>query len=1125
MDEQKRSWLGRPIFESVPFLTIEVALFSAIVLLAIFSRFYDLGARVMSHDENSHVYFEAWRLFQGNGYQHDPMMHGPLLVHFIALSYFLFGANDFTSRIPAAVAGILTIWAVWYWRRYLGKAGAIAAALLLLISPYALFYARYARQEATIVLLGILMLYSVLRYLETGSPRYLYLLSGVLALHFTEKATAFIYSAQMLIYLGVYFVVRITRRRWKGREADFTGFIIALAVGVLFVGSAVGLSLYSRKQGTLTATETAAPLNPTSAPAAASGAAVFTPTIALAALGLIAIVAALIFLIRGYSLKRLRQERAFDLIILIATLVLPQLAALPVRLAGWNPLDYSTSGILHTAVFLIPLTAIAITVGLWWNAGVWIKAALLFYGIFTLFYTTIFTNGLGFFSGLVGSLGYWLSQQAVQRGSQPWYYYILIQIPIYEFLPALASILAVILALTRKRPTLDPDDPDVDPDLVQAEENYSNTFTLLAFWSVTSIIAFSFAGEKMPWLTDHMTLPLCLLGGWGIGQLIERIDWVNLKQHRPVLVVVAAIVFVVSASFTLAYGLGSPAPFQGKELAQLQITSSFLLSLITAIISGWGLSVLLRDWSIRQMFQIVGLVFFGILAILTIRTSIRANYVLYDSGEEYLVYAHGYTGVKDVMKQVEEISRRTSGGLTMAVAYDDDVSPSFSWYLRDYPNARFYGSQPTRDLRDVPVIIVGDNNFSKIEPVVGDQYYRFDYIRLVWPNQDYFGLTWDRIKKALSNPDEREAIFDIWLNRDYTKYAAVTGETSLTQATWSPSDRMRMYVRKDIAAQIWDYGAVPVAQVQSDPYEKGTVQLQADAIFGSGGSEAGQLNAPRSLGVAPDGSIYVADSRNNRIQHFSADGQLLNAWGTFADIAKTPDAPIGTFNEPWGVAVGPDGAVYVTDTWNHRVQKFSADGKSLTMWGTYGGNDQTTTLWGPRGIAVDAEGRVYVADTGNKRVLIFDSNGNFLAQFGSEGLQPGQFDEPVGLAIDSQGNLYVADTWNQRVQVFSPSADKTSYTPVLQWDIAGWKGQSLDNKPFIAVDQGGHVFVTDPEANRILEFNGQTGTFIHAWGDSGQDSGSFNIPSGVALDAQGRLWVADSGNNRLMRFTPPPPSP
>jgi len=80
----------------------------------------------------------------------------------------------------------------------------------------------------------------------------------------------------------------------------------------------------------------------------------------------------------------------------------------------------------------------------------------------------------------------------------------------------------------------------------------------------------------------------------------------------------------------------------------------------------------------------------------------------------------------------------------------------------------------------------------------------------------------------------------------------------------------------------------------------------------------------------------------------------------------------------------------------------------------------------------------------------------------------GQFDEPVGLALDEAGNVYVDDTWNQRVQVFTPGADKLTYSPSKQWPINGWFGQSLDNKPFIAVDSANNVFVSDPEGYRIL---------------------------------------------------------
>jgi hypothetical protein len=231
----------------------------------------------------------------------------------------------------------------------------------------------------------------------------------------------------------------------------------------LFIGAAVGMGLYSRQQGTLSATETAAPVNPTAPPALAAVTGAFSPLTVLGGIGILAFIVAFFFLARGYTIHRLLKEPSFNLMILMFTLVLPQAAALPSRIAGWNPLDYSSSGIAHTATFLIPMTIIAVAVGLWWNPGVWLKSALLFYGIFILFYTTFFTNGLGFFSGLVGSLGYWLSQQAVQRGSQPWYYYLGVQIPIYEFLPALASIMAVIFGLTRKRPAISPATSNLEP--------------------------------------------------------------------------------------------------------------------------------------------------------------------------------------------------------------------------------------------------------------------------------------------------------------------------------------------------------------------------------------------------------------------------------------------------------------------------------------------------------------------------------------------------------------------------------------------------------------------------------------------------------------------------------------
>src|SRR4030042_1019697 len=142
----------------------------------------------MSHDETSHSYF-SWLFYKGNGYAHDPVTHGPLQFHLVALSYFLFGDSDTTARIPAALFSIASVAFLWYYRRYLGRAGALIGAVLMTISPYMLYYGRYSRNEAFVGLWGLLTLWAMLRYFDTGKPAYLYMLAAAVSLHFSSKET------------------------------------------------------------------------------------------------------------------------------------------------------------------------------------------------------------------------------------------------------------------------------------------------------------------------------------------------------------------------------------------------------------------------------------------------------------------------------------------------------------------------------------------------------------------------------------------------------------------------------------------------------------------------------------------------------------------------------------------------------------------------------------------------------------------------------------------------------------------------------------------------------------------------------------------------------------------------
>ena len=167
---------------------------------------------------------------------------------------------------------------------------------------------------------------------------------------------------------------------------------------------------------------------------------------------------------------------------------------------------------------------------------------------------------------------------------------------------------------------------------------------------------------------------------------------------------------------------------------------------------------------------------------------------------------------------------------------------------------------------------------------------------------------------------------------------------------------------------------------------------------------------------------------------------------------------------------------------------------------------------------VDDQGRIFVVDTGNKRVAVLDQNGNLLGQFGGTDIGLGQLNEPVGIGLDDQGLIYVLDTWNQRVVVFDDVGDG-EFRAVREWLIDGWWGESLENKPYLAVSPSGQVCVSDPEGFRILCFNLE-GEFLLGWGDYGYDFTTFNLPSGLAFSPEGNLWVSDSGNHRLMRFEP-----
>ena len=714
-------WWDQSIFAKIN-LNWEKAIFAIVIIMAIATRFYLIEPRVMSHDETSHTYF-SWLLYKGNGYAHDPVTHGPFQFHIVALSYFLFGDSDTSARIPAVLFSIAAVWLTWYYRRFLGRVGALVAATMLIISPYMLYYGRYVRNESFVALFGLVNIWAILRYLETGRPRYLVWLTLATVFHFISKETSYIYAAQSLLFLGLYFVNQLSLREWRLPKARW-GFLIALIIGVVLLTAGAGVRSFTPKEASpIVETEVTEP----AVPAAPTAEGLIGNSLIVA--GVVSLAVAGIFTLQGLGLDGLRQERSFDLLILLGTLVLPLLSAFVINFVGWKvPINMTEvnalapTQILQMALVVIPIIGISIVIGIWWNPRQWLINAAIFWGIFTVFYTTLFTNGAGFFTGLVGSLGYWLAQQEVNRGGQPWYYYMGLQVPIYEFLPLIGSLLAVLLALITRKISHPSAQEIRQVDIAKFGEDAvrpAPVFGLLAFWSISSALAYTIAGEKMPWLTVHITLGMILLAAWAIGWLIETLDWQFLLKNRGALVLVLAPVFLISAVVSLGALFSANPPFQGKSLEQLSATSTFLVSLLAAIGTAIGLGYLLKNWLSGQVLRLFSLGFLALLSILTARAAFRASYQNYDNSTEYLVYAHCAPGIKEALSQIEEISRRTTGTLEMVVAYDNDTTYPYWWYLRNYPNQKYYAGDPTRDLRDAPAILVGDQTTARLSLLSG----------------------------------------------------------------------------------------------------------------------------------------------------------------------------------------------------------------------------------------------------------------------------------------------------------------------------------------------------------------------------------------------------------------------
>ncbi len=1147
------SWLDRPVLARLDW---ETALYLAFIALAILTRFWDLGARVMSHDESLHTYF-SYNLATGKGFQHTPMMHGPFLFHATALSYFLFGADDFTSRIPTALFGVALVALPFLFRRQLGRIGALATSFALLISPSILYHARYIRQEEFVLVWVVLTVLCVWRYLTTRRAGWLIGLAVVLGFHATDKSTSFLTVAWLAAFLAPLALAGIYAMRRRAADAGMAvlyGAVLGtalLAACILMEVAAGALSRALQLGDVVTQVE---PLVVN----IGSQLLIFGGLIVAAGLLVTAALTTLLRLVFGRWLDTIAsQVPAFNLLVVLVTTTLFMSA--PAMLLILHPLwrlatgqsliavsllgemgNLSTNTSVITTMLSLTLAAgaVSLAIGLSWNWRRWLPIAAVFGAITVTLFTTIFTNIAGLGTGVVGQLGYWMAQQEVMRGGQPWYYYLLI-VPMYEYLVLAGALCALatlaILGVRRlfapRPPSAAPADapagadPGAPPDAVPpmatadiAEMELAETDVaapaatqalewlwpvLLAWWMASAWLIYTYAGEKMPWLTVHIALPMAFLTGWWVDRLASPIaaavrraaDDVGSRRWRALGVAGLSVALVVLAvrNLSLVGGLD----LQPGQLTEwIRWAGNFGLGLVLIA----GAVFLLRRAGPGWAGRAVALTAFALGAILTARTAILVTYINYDYTKEFLFYAHGAPGTGLAVNQIQELSERVNGGNGIRVGYDSESSWPMSWYMRLFPNARFIGNDLPADYLDLDAILISDQNpnRSTVEPKLLENYTRFSYTLVWWPMQDYFDLTWERISYSLFNPQARAALWDIAFNRDFAAYARLFNKTSLTPDTWSPSHRFALYLRHDMASQVWSYRTGDAAAGTVGPPEARPVAAE-------------RLENPVGVAVAANGDQFVIDHQTNRVFRIDAAGVTQSSWGGLG-------GGDGKFSDPWGIAIGKDGAIYVADTFNHRIQKFDRDGNFLFAWGQPGvsnapGTGRDTIFFGPRAIVLDSQDRLFVSDTGNKRVQVFDLDGNFLAQFGTEGSADGEFDEPVGVAVDAGNNIYVADTWNKRIQVFD-----ADFAFARSWPVEAWQAmdpadlRSVDHKPFLAVE-GGILYVSSPRTGQVLAYT-TLGQPVDAPDITLPASA---VPTGLTV-RDGVLYATDANSAQILRF-------
>ena len=675
---------------------MELGTYAGLLVVAGVLRLWDLGSRAMHHDESLHAFY-SWNLYKGDGYQHNPMMHGPLQFEANAAVFFLFGDSDYTARLPYALVGTALVGLPFFFRHRLGRLGALLVSGMLTFSPAMLYFSRFARNDILVAAWSLGLVICMWRYIDEGRNRYVYGAAVLLALLFATKETGYLVTA----VLSTFLLFLVAPPAWAKLRADLDTRDVSPPIALLRVGRAI--------------------------------------------VGTIA---------RGVDVSRVSRSTGF--LVMMVTVTLPLWSAFVsvfqgTAVFGWSNLVLasgggsaigapSSGGLVVAAYVVALLLAISARLGFLWSWSVWWRSALIFYAIWVLLYTTFLTNMTGIGSGVWQSLGYWVVQQGEARGNQPWYYYFVLT-SVYEFLPLLFSVVAAVFYFRRR---------DVFG-------------RFLVFWAIGTLVLHTVASEKMPWLLVNVTLPLIVLAGKFLADVILETHWRGLPRRDWTLVMAGTALFILLL-WQLAF-------FEPESGSPVGLVIAIVLAVVLLGMLAYGVH-LTRRIGTRNLAMAAAVPVVVIMLGLTIRAGWTASFRNGDVPVEMIVYTQTSPEIAQLAKEIERVGEATGEGSQIPLAIDQTSGFTWpwAWYLRDYTQVSYpsYTGTPLEQPPDAAVLVIHAQNQAGVDEALEQRFPNGQRIRHRWwfPEDTYRGLTLGRFLGSFIDREAWRRAMDYFLNRE-----------------------------------------------------------------------------------------------------------------------------------------------------------------------------------------------------------------------------------------------------------------------------------------------------------------------------------------------------------------------